>query len=67
MGFKMICVDGYKAFHGKMKISPKRLGYEPFILEGDWLYKPEFDCWYVSQPDQWTRSFSNSICEVVAE
>lgn len=56
---RIICVDGYKAFRGKMKISPKN-GMQPFVLEGDWLYKPDCDCWYGCG-----RSFTANICEIV--
>ncbi len=55
----MIKVEGYKAFRGIMKIVPKRLGFEPFEIEGDWLYKPETDCWYDG-----SSSYPASICEV---
>lgn len=58
---KIICVEGYKAFRGKMKIKPQN-GNSPFIIEGDWLYKPEYDCWYGKG-----RSFIASICEIVEE
>lgn len=56
---KMIEVDGYKAFRGKMEISPKN-GLQPFIIESDWLYKLEYDCWYGN-----CSSYPASICEVV--
>lgn len=57
----MIKVEGYKAFHGKMKISPVS-GIEPFVLECDWLYKPDTGCWYGNG-----SSFGVGICEVVEE
>ena len=62
---EMICVEGYKAFRGKMKITPFSVtdqGPPPFILEGDWLYKPETDCWYGCG-----RSFCAGICTPVTE
>lgn len=55
----MIKVEGYKAFRGIMKISPKTSTIRPMNIEGDWLYKPEYDCWYCGG-----RSFPASICEV---
>ena len=57
---KMIQVEGYKAFHGKMKITPKDASVDPFILEGDWLYRPDTGCWYGC-----CRSFCSEICEPI--
>lgn len=56
----MIKVEGYKAFHGTMKITPKAGPFtEPwFISDKDWLYKPDTNCWYGDG-----RSFSAEICE----
>lgn len=43
----MIRVEGYKAFHGKMIITPKtKMLPEYEVGPCDWLYKPEYDCWY---------------------
>ena len=42
----MIEVEGYKAFKGIMKIKPKCEGVSSFELEGDWLFKPDTQCWY---------------------
>lgn len=58
----MIKVEGYKAFHGVMKIKPKHKAVKPFELEGDWLYKPDTGCWYGKG-----SSFSEEICEVIKE
>ena len=58
----MIKVDGYKAFRGVMKITPKCEGVPPFELEGDWLFKPEFKCWYGKG-----QSFPEEICEIIKE
>lgn len=59
----MIKVEGYKAFHGNMKIVPKNAFYLPFyICDKDWLYKPDTDCWYGDG-----RSFPAEICEVQEE
>lgn len=58
---RIISVDGYKAFHGDMKITPKN--GTPFqIVNRDWLYKPEYNCWYGDG-----RSFSADICEILSE
>ena len=42
----MIKVNGYKAFHGVMKITPLNKNMKPFTMEGDWLYVPIEDFWY---------------------
>lgn len=55
----MIEVEGYKAFRGTLRISPKSPEIKPFDLEGDWLFKPETNCWYGQG-----CSFSAEICEV---
>jgi hypothetical protein len=56
----MINVEGYKAFKGIMRIVPKTVLMQPFEIEGDWLYKPEYDCWYCCG-----SSYPASICEIV--
>ena len=58
----MIEVEGYKAFKGVMKITPKCQNIVPFELEGDWLYKPDMECWYGKG-----KSFSKDICEIARE
>ena len=58
---EIIEVEGYKAFRGKMRIVPRN-GMNPFVIEGDWLYKPEYDCWYGSG-----KSFTARVCEIVEE
>jgi hypothetical protein len=60
-GKKMIFVEGYRAFRGIMLITPKN-GVPPFELDGDWLYKPEYNCWYGCG-----RSFVADICEAKEE
>ena len=57
---KMICVEGYKAFRGEMKITPKNPAISPYTMTGDWLYKPDTDCWYGKG-----QSFPASICEPI--
>ena len=58
----MIKVEGYKAFEGVLRVTPKCAGVEPFELEGQFLYKPDADCWYGCG-----RSFPAEICEVVED
>ena len=56
----MITVEGYKAFRGTLLISPKSPEMKPFELEGDWLFKPDTNCWYGQG-----CSFSAEICKVL--
>ena len=58
----MIKVEGYKAFKGVMRIIPKGGNFEPFELKGDWLYKPDTNCWYGKG-----TSFPEEICEIVED
>ena len=58
----MIKVEGYKAFKGVLKITPKCSNVKPFELEGQFLYKPETNCWYGC-----CSSFPAEICEVVED
>lgn len=58
----MIRVEGYKAFRGVMRVTPKPKEFEPFELSGDWLYKPDTGCWYGHG-----RSFHADICTVVED
>lgn len=57
----MIEVEGYKAFKGIMKIIPvcKLL---PFLLEGDFLYKPDTKCWYHKG-----SSYPEEICKIMED
>lgn len=55
----MLEVEGYKMFNGLMKITPKN-DIPLFTLAGDWLYKPEYKCWYGQG-----RSFGEDICSVL--
>ena len=57
---KIIEVEGYKAFSGIMKISPKANVLPSFELFGDWLYKPDTKCWYGCG-----FSFPEKICEIL--
>ena len=56
----MINVDGYKAYHGRMKIYPAK--YAPFELFGDFLFKPDTGCWYHDG-----FSYPSEICEIICE
>ena len=56
---KIISVEGYKAFRGTMRITPKAAVPE-FELSGDWLYKPDTGCWYGKG-----SSFPEDICTIV--
>ena len=42
---KMIEVEGFKAFRGIMVIDLPLLD-DRLVIEGDWLYMPDPDCWY---------------------
>jgi len=58
----MIKVEGYKAFHGTMKIEPKNGLSAFYVCDVDWLYKPDTDCLYGNG-----QSFPAEICKVEAE
>lgn len=58
----MICSEGYKAFRGTMRIVPKNPNMKPYELTTDWLYKPEYQCWYGRG-----SSFPEEICEVLVD
>ena len=60
----MIKVEGYKAFHGDMKITPKSTIFkQPWLItDKDWLYKPDTNCWYGNG-----SSFPADICEPIEE
>lgn len=58
---RIICVEGYKAFHGDMRIVPLNFLYPAFyVCDKDWLYKPDTKCWYGDG-----RSFPAEVCEIV--
>lgn len=56
----VIMVEGYRAFRGTMKITPKTARVPSYELTGDWLYKPEYDCWYGKG-----SSFAADICTIM--
>ena len=55
----MLTCEGYKMFKGMMKII-RTNNYEH--VEGTWLYKPEYDCWYCAG-----RSYPASVCKIVVD
>lgn len=58
----MIQVEGYKAFRGVMRITPTNPKFPQQEIYGDWLYKPQYDCWYGHG-----QSFMAEICEIVTD
>lgn len=44
----MLKCEGYKMFRGKAVVISKNPKFPPLTEDGDWLYKPEYDCWYVN-------------------
>ena len=42
----VLSCEGFKMFRGVMRITPKNPKFTPKEIEADWLYKPEYDCWY---------------------
>ena len=58
----MIQVDGYEAFRGTMRITPQNPKFPQQEIHGDWLYKPDYDCWYGNG-----KSFMTEICEIVKD
>ena len=58
----MLKCEGYKMFRGKMLITPTTGIRHPFEIEGTWLYKPDYDCWYCGGD-----SFPAEICSVIED
>ena len=56
----MFQCEGYKMFKGKGTIVP--VNGEPYTITGIWLYKPEWNCWYVGG-----RSFPAEIVTDIEE
>ena len=44
----MLTCEGYKMFRGTGEIHNAQTGKTVRTERGDWLYKPEYDCWYVN-------------------
>lgn len=59
VGNQFISVEGFKAFRGTMRITPKA-AVQAYDLHGDWLYKPETGCWYGKG-----SSFPEDICTIM--
>lgn len=63
----MLRCEGYKMFHGTVRITPAMRPdgtrwKEPFDLVGTWLYKPDVETWYCKPDDgSWTQSWSPEI------
>ena len=52
----MLTCEGFKMFDGSALIIP--ISSEPYRIHGTWLYKPDYDCWYVnghSYPAEFVR------------
>ena len=63
----MLTCDGYKMFHGTVRIAPVLRAdgtrwKEPFDLTGTWLFKPNTGYWYCKPDDVgFTGSWSSDI------
>ena len=44
----MLKCEGYMMFKGKAMVIPASERFPAFMEDGVWLYKPEYDCWYVN-------------------
>ena len=51
----MLSCEGYKMFKGIMKVNTG-------TVEGIWLYKPEYDCWYCGG-----SSYPAIVCEILVD
>ena len=56
---KIIEVEGFKSFRGKMRVDFP-IFKESDIIAGDWLYKPNEECWYCGG-----NSYPAEFCEIV--
>lgn len=59
----MLSCEGYKMFSGRATIVPVN-GKEPYTIMGTWLYKPEWDCWYVGGQSFPSQIVTNIVEEV---
>lgn len=62
----MLCCEGYKMFKGAAMVVPKNPKFPPRAERGTWLYKPEYDCWYVnghSYPSEIVNIEEREECE----
>ena len=62
----MIAVEGYKAFSGEMRITPKYSNSQPYTVTGDWLYKPDTNCWYCKGSSYPAEICAPSVDEAIA-
>jgi hypothetical protein len=44
----MLECEGYKMFSGFATFTPASDRFPKRVIWGTWLYKPEYDCWYVN-------------------
>lgn len=44
----MLECEGYKMFRGEATVTPRLVKFPIEKIYGTWLYKPEWDCWYVN-------------------
>ena len=44
----MLTCEGYKMFYGMATVTPVNPKFPQQTITGTWLYKPEYDCWYVN-------------------
>ena len=58
----MLSCEGYKIFEGSALVTPLTNFIKPFRIHGTWLYKPEYDCWYVNG-----RSYPAEIVSKIQE
>jgi len=58
----MLKCEGYQMFRGVMRVSPPNPKFPMQEIHGDWLFKPEYSCWYCNG-----HSYAAEICEVVED
>ena len=58
----MIEVNGYKAFHGVMRITSLAPSIEPREVEADWLYRPDIKGWQSNY-----EAFPANVCKIISE
>lgn len=58
----MLSCEGFKMFDGTALITPVNDTIQPFRINGTWLYKPDYDCWYVNG-----RSYPAEIVSEIQE
>jgi hypothetical protein len=56
----MLTCEGYKMFKGVMKII--RINGNDEHIEGTWLYKPEYECWYCKG-----SSYPQNVCTILVD